>query len=236
MGSTGLRRIARLARVFACLSLLPWTACVRISVSPSCPSELAGDESGPVAANGQDTGAIATFLWEVIPASAGRFANPDRANTTFVALEAGEAILRLTASDGFFETVAECRTTVTSTSTAPPPAPPPVTPPPAATGAVVALSVNPASPAVGAEVTLTCTSVGTVEIVAFTLGQVAGRTVTLTTVGGGVATFPAEEDGEFSFRCVGETADGEQSAPVEAAVVVAADAGDGGRPPGRGGR
>lgn len=214
------------------LILLGGGACSRISVSPSCPSELAGGETGPVTANARDAGAIATFRWEVIPPEAGRFAEPGAADTTFEAIQSGEALIRLTASDGFFQVISECLTIVTSTSpSAPPPAPPPTT-----SSVAVSLSVRPSPIVLGEEVTVVCASVGGVEAVAFTVGQLEGRPVTLTAVSEGVATFIPEEDGELTFRCIGQTADGEQSAPIDTTITVPSSSDDGGADGPRGGR
>lgn len=214
-----------------CLILLGGGACSRISVSPSCPSELAGGETGPVTANARDAGAIATFRWEVIPPEAGRFTEPDGADTTFEALQSGEAVIRLTASDGFFQVISECRTLVTSTSPSAPP------PPPTPSSVAVSLSVRPSPLILGEEATVVCASVGEVEAVAFTVGQIEGRPVTLTTVSEGVATFTPEEDGDLTFRCIGQTANGEQSAPIDTTVTVPSSSGDDepdGSRPGRG--
>ena len=94
--------------------------CMRIWIEPSCPASLPVGESGPVKANEQNPGAVPTYRWEVFPAEAGTFENPTDADTTFQSQSEGEAILQLTASDGLFQVVAQCRTTIEPAVTVPP--------------------------------------------------------------------------------------------------------------------
>ena len=86
--------------------------CTAISIAPSCPEELTVGESGPIEANQHDEGGIPTYLWEVFPATAGTVAAPAAPSTTFTAAEEGIATLRLTASDGLYQMIAECTTNV----------------------------------------------------------------------------------------------------------------------------
>ncbi|MCG3131320.1 MAG: hypothetical protein FLDDKLPJ_02110 [Phycisphaerae bacterium] len=83
-----------------------------ISIQPSCPAELAVGESGSLQSGARNAGQIATFLWEVFPAEAGRIADPTDADTTFTAVQPGTATLRLTASDGLFQVISQCETVI----------------------------------------------------------------------------------------------------------------------------
>ena len=103
--------------------------CSRIAVAPSCPAELTIGQSGPIDAHESQAGAIPTYQWEAIPPEAGAFDAAAAASTRFLALQAGAVTLRLTASDGLFQVVDECRITVIAVA-----APPPVPPPPPDTG------------------------------------------------------------------------------------------------------
>jgi len=86
--------------------------CTAISIAPSCPDELTVGESGPIVANQRDEGGIPTYLWEVFPGTAGTVAAPVVPSTTFTAAEEGVVTLRLTASDGLYQMIAECTTNV----------------------------------------------------------------------------------------------------------------------------
>ena len=86
--------------------------CDSISIEPSCPAELAVGESGTVAANEQNPGAIPTYLWQVFPPDAGTFTNPQELVTEFQALKEGEVVIRLTAGDGLYQVVSACTTRI----------------------------------------------------------------------------------------------------------------------------
>ena len=92
--------------------LLGLVGCGRISIAPSCPQDLRVGEAGAVDANVRDPGAIPSYLWQVIPSDIATLDDPLSPTTTFTASAAGEATFRLTASDGIFQVVSECRTTV----------------------------------------------------------------------------------------------------------------------------
>lgn len=86
--------------------------CTSISIAPSCPNELQVDESGLVLANEDNPGAIAKYFWEVIPSEVGQVTDPTKPTTTFIAASEGEAVIRLTASDGLYQVTAQCQTRV----------------------------------------------------------------------------------------------------------------------------
>jgi hypothetical protein len=180
-------------------------SCTRITIDPTCPDELEVTESGEVRANVQQPGAVPTYLWQVIPADAGRFANPDQPNTTFEALKTGEAALRLTASDSLFQEIAVCRTNIVPPS-----------------GMVVSLRAEPQRPFVGEITNLTCESVGQTTATQFTLEQVAGIEVTLASTGTGTARFTPSQTGELQFRCEGRTSRGRDTAEASVTVTVVA--------------
>ena len=86
--------------------------CDSISIEPSCPAELAVGESGTVAANELNPGAIPTYLWQVFPSEAGTFVDEDEPITEFQAAKEGEVVIRLTASDGLYQVVSACTTRI----------------------------------------------------------------------------------------------------------------------------
>ncbi|MCH8243760.1 MAG: VCBS repeat-containing protein, partial [Planctomycetes bacterium] len=86
--------------------------CTSISIQPSCPNELAVGESGRVAANELNPGEIAIYLWQVFPSDAGTFADPGQPTTTFQAAKTGEVLIRLTASDGLYQVISSCVTSI----------------------------------------------------------------------------------------------------------------------------
>ena len=65
-----------------------------------------------VAANERNPGEIARYLWEAIPPEAGMFEMPEAPLTRVTALAVGDVIIRLTASDGLYQMIAECRTSI----------------------------------------------------------------------------------------------------------------------------
>ncbi|MCO6437500.1 MAG: hypothetical protein J5J06_10465 [Phycisphaerae bacterium] len=183
---------------------LPWLAgCTSISVAPSCPETLSVGDSGDVQANEVNPGAIATYLWEAIPASGGTFADPTAKDTTFTANEEGDIELRLVASDGIYQVVASCQVLVS--------APPRV---------MVALSATPAETPAERAVTLTCTSTGAEPATMFDIEQVSGPTITLIPVSEGVVTLTPLIPGTPEFSCVGTSAGGEMSRPATVTVTV----------------
>lgn len=189
--------------------------CGQISVAPSCPETLAVGEAAFVAANPTNPGAVPTYQWEVLPPTAGTFADTVAANTTFRADAPGIVTLRITASDSIFLAVGECRIEV-----------------PDASGLAVALEVDVPQPTVGSTVTLTCSNVGEAPIVGTSLSQTDGPVVELLPIGAGQATFTPTETGDLTFRCVGTSASGATSPPSDVGVTVVAATG-GGRTPRR---
>jgi len=77
-------------------------------------------ESAPVLANEFNPGAIAKYAWEVIPPQIGRIIDPTKPSTMFEATGEGEAVIRLTASDGLFQVISQCQTRVAGTVEVPP--------------------------------------------------------------------------------------------------------------------
>ena len=102
------------------LALLAHGGCTSISIAPSCPNELQVDESAPLLANEINPGAIAKYLWEVLPPQIGQVTDPTMPSTTFKATGEGEAVIRLTASDGLYQVISECQTRVAGTAEPPP--------------------------------------------------------------------------------------------------------------------
>ena len=180
-----------------------FSGCTAISIAPTCPNELLVGESGPVRANEENPGGIATYLWEVFPANAGSFADSTTATTTFTASAAGETVVRLTASDGLFQVISECSIRIEGTL-----------------GVAVTFSADPNAATVGVEVVLPCPSAGTADAATLAIAQVDGGDVTLTSTQEGVATFTPTQIGDLIFQCVAESAGGAQSEPVLVTVGV----------------
>jgi len=102
------------------LVLLAAGGCTGISVAPSCPNELQVGESAPLLANELNPGAIAKYVWEVIPPEVGRVTDPTKPSTMFEATGEGEAVIRLTASDGLYQVISQCETRVMGLAEPPP--------------------------------------------------------------------------------------------------------------------
>lgn len=197
-------RVAGLATAALLPGLLAAT-CESISVAPTCPAELRVGESGPVMANEMNPGAIARYRWQVIDGELGRFQNAIAPNTTFQALAEGDAILRLTASDGLFQVTADCSTRIRGMAEL-----------------AVALTADPIEADAREPVTLTCRGVGITPVVNFLITQTEGRIVQLVPAGTGVVRFEAESGGELVFQCVGESEGGARSEPSRAVVTILA--------------
>lgn len=180
----------------AAAGLLALCGCTSISIQPSCPAELQVGESGGVRANELNAGEIPIYKWEVFPSDAGTFENRAAANTNFQALKEGTADIRLTAGDGLYEVRASCQTIIRG-----------------AAAVAVSMAAAPPSPTVGQTVTLTCQSVGQTAATLFTIRQVEGPSIRLTEAAPGVVTLVPAIPGTPRFECVGETADGQTSAP-----------------------
>lgn len=177
--------------------------CTAISIAPTCPEELRVGESGTVHANEKDAGAIPTYRWEVFPSDAGVFEDSTATETAFEARKEVDVVIRLTASDGLYQVISQCSTRIRG-----------------AIAVAVALEASPNPALVGETVTLTCSSIGEGDAVAPAIEQVEGDDVELTDVSDGVAEFTPTQIGDRTFRCVGESADGEQSEPAFVTVVV----------------
>ncbi len=185
------------------LMLCCLVGCSGISVGPACPAELDVGESGPVAANEIEPGHIPTYLWEVFPPGSGTFVDPSAPSTTFQALLEGEALIRLTASDGLYQVVSECRTQVSGSLEL-----------------IVSLEASPNPVSVGGTVTLTCISSGVIEATILSILQVDGLVVELIDDLEGVATFEADQPGNRIFQCTGEDENGVLSHSILATVYV----------------
>lgn len=180
-----------------------------ISVAPTCPQELQIGDSGPVRANEVNPGAIPLYRWDVEPATAGRFTNPALNNTTFQALEAGTARLRLRAADGIYEVTAYCEVRVAG-----------------AAELAVALSALPPTATTGQTVTLSCASVGATPATTRTITQTSGPRIRLNPVSEGVVTLVPLIAGSPEFECVGRSDDGRQTPPSRLTLTVAAPGND----------
>lgn len=179
--------------------------CTSVSVDPDCPSEMEVGQAGSVWANEKEPGAVPTYKWEAVPSDAGTFTDPAAANTTFKALKEGDVIIRLTATDGLYQSIGECHVTIGTT-----------------VNAAVSLTVDPDPVVIGEMAILFCSSTGEVEAVTRTLEQNSGAEVTLSPLSEGVATFVAAEVGDLTFQCVGATETGQQTEPSEVTVSAIA--------------
>jgi hypothetical protein len=103
----------------ALLALLAPGGCTGISVAPSCPNELQVGDSAPLLANELNPGEIAKYVWEVIPPQLGQVTDPTKPSTMFKATSEGDAVIRLTASDGLYQVISQCQTRVSGTLTPP---------------------------------------------------------------------------------------------------------------------
>jgi len=101
------------------LALLGSGGCTGISIAPSCPNELRVNESAPLLANELNPGGIAKYLWEVIPPQLGQVTDPTKPSTMFKATSEGEAVVRLTASDGLYQVISQCQIRVAGVTTPP---------------------------------------------------------------------------------------------------------------------
>src|SRR3990172_4818609 len=110
-----MKRSAYQQPVLTLLALLAIGGCTGISIAPSCPNELQVGESAPVLANEFNPGAIAKYVWEVLPPQIGRVIDPTKPSTMFEATSEGEAVIRLTASDGLYQVISQCQTRVAGT-------------------------------------------------------------------------------------------------------------------------
>lgn len=100
-------------------ALIVHGGCTGISIAPSCPNELAVGESAPLLANEINPGAIAKYKWEVVPSQIGQVADPTMPSTMLKGLAEGDAVIRLTASDGLYQVISQCQTHVTAASQPP---------------------------------------------------------------------------------------------------------------------
>jgi hypothetical protein len=197
------RTYSAAALLTAAMMLTLFRACTSISIAPECPAEMQVGESRQVFANEQNPGAIARYLWEVFPPDRGSFSNATLPDPRFQALKEGEVVLRLTASDGLYQVISECRTRVQGF-----------------VGVAVRLTAMPPQADLREPVTLTCESVGSTEAVRRDIVQTEGGLVDLVEISEGVARFEADRIGDLVFRCVGENAAGDQSEPTFITVNV----------------
>jgi hypothetical protein len=185
LGTRG-RQLARLACVgVAAMALLG--GCTRITLAPVCPGDLMVGETAALVGNPAQPGAIPTYQWTVSPSSAGTFSDATAVNTTFQALQEGEATITLTASDGLFQAVSSCTITISGF-----------------VGVAVSLEADPTLVYPEEEVTLTCSDVGVETVVDFSIFQSSGPDVELEVFEDGTATFVApDEFGDLLFECRG---------------------------------
>ncbi len=190
---------------FASLGLIVGAGCKEpIAIQPSCPAEMEVGQSGIVLSAVENPGSAARYRWEAIPSSAGVFANANAADTTFTARAPGTAFLRLTASDGLFQVISECETTIVASE-----------------DVVVAFEAEPDEVDSGDTVTLTCSDIGTPEVVEFVITQTEGETVELDEQDFGEFEFTAPDgDDVLEFECVGSDADGNESRVARVSVTV----------------
>jgi hypothetical protein len=197
-------RVPVVHAIAATLAVIMMAGCKEpITIDPTCPSSLRVGETGPVRSNVSNPGGIPEYTWEVFPPDAGQFANPFAPDTEFTPDFEGDAIIRLTASDGLFQVISQCMTTVADF-----------------VGVSVALTASTATALVGEEVTLTCTNNGTIPSTLLAITQTDGAVVDLTSASDGVATFTPTEIGDLTFRCVGEAETGEQGEPTFLTIPV----------------
>mgnify|MGYP001559650118 CR=1 FL=1 len=112
---TAMRRFRHCLPCLTLVGAFALTGCTGISIAPSCPNELQVGESAPVLANEINPGEIATYFWEVIPPQLGQVTDPTKPSTMFKATSEGEAVIRLTASDGLYQVISQCQTRVAGT-------------------------------------------------------------------------------------------------------------------------
>lgn len=197
------RKLTAGSLVAAALALTLFRACTSISIAPECPAEMQVGETRQVFANEMNPGAIARYLWQVFPPDRGSFSSTAVPNPRFQALKEGEVVLRLTASDGLYQVISECRTRVQGF-----------------VGVAVRLTAMPSRADLREPVTLTCESVGSTDAVRRDIVQTEGGLVDLVEISEGVVRFEADRIGDLVFRCVGENAAGEQSEPTFITVNV----------------
>jgi hypothetical protein len=197
-------RFDALAIVRPFVALLPLlVGCDGISIAPSCPNSLRVGETGEVFAQAVNPGSIPTYLWEAIPETAGTFTNPASPDTTFQALQEGPVTVRLSASDGLYQVISECRINVAGII-----------------GLAVSLDADPVSTFVGEPVTLNCQSVGTITANELSITQREGPIVEFVDVEPGVVRFEPQRADEYVFRCVGAGPDAQLSTPALVTVTV----------------
>lgn len=206
------------ARVLPLLFVSVFAGCDGISIAPSCPNTLQVGQSAPVVANETNPGAVPKYTWTVEPANAGTFEDPTAAQTNFTAQTPVTATVTLTASDGLYQVISQCHIEIG-----------------AGTGGgalTVRLTSSPARPTTGSSVILTCTASSGGPATSFVIDQTAGTALTITPGAAGVATVTPTAAGDYTFRCVGSSASGEQSTPATVTISVTTGGRPGGGRPG----
>jgi len=202
-----------IVRWLAPLGLLLAAGCTRITQVPQCPAQADVGQAISITADVSNPGATPRYLWEVFPTGAGTFADSSSVSTTFTPSQSGQVTLRLSAADGLFLYVNQCVVQVGGGTNA---------------ALAVSLIADPTAANTGDEVALVCSSVGTEAATTITITQTEGNTVNLTVPFPGIARFTTNTAGTYTFECVGQGADGSNSAPATITITVTA--------PGRGGR
>ena len=177
-------------------------ACTGISIAPSCPNELEVDESGVIAANVINPGAVAWYEWQAIPADAGSFDDRTQPITRFTASKTGEVTIQLTAGDGLYLVQSACKISVVGAQS------------PGGLGIVVSLSANPPQPETGGVVTVTCRSIGDIPAVSFDIQRVAGLEFEFDRFSPNSIRFVPTETGSVTFQCFGQATDGTEGNPA----------------------
>jgi len=183
--------------------------CTGISIAPRCPNELAVGDEGTISAEVINPGAVPEYKWEAIPADAGTFEEDDLPVTKFMAEEAGEVTIQLTASDGLFQVISQCHISIVAAGVEP--------------AVAVELEFSPTTPLAGQAITVTCVSAGDPDAVSFEITQTGGADVNEIPLTGDTIVFTPMEAGTLMFQCVGESADDMMSEPDTISITVGED-------------
>jgi hypothetical protein len=190
--------------------------CFRITIDPQCPDEIEVGQTGALIAHQATPGAIARYFWEADPPDRTAIADSAEPDTSFEALLAGPVTFTLTATDGLFQMIDTCTTTIVAPGEGEPePEPEPEL--------SVNLVANPTMIDLGggeASSLLTCTNTGDVPAT-LTIDQLDGPPANLTPALPGivVAEFP-QTAGEYVFRCLATDAAGQRSDPAVVTVTL----------------
>lgn len=181
--------------------------CIRITVNPQCPEQMEVGQVGGLIANEHNTGAIPTYSWVAVPAGRVDIEDPQAPDTTFEALRPGTVEFTLTAADGLFQMIDTCTTVIGSSG-------PDI-------DLEVRLTASPTTVEPNGSTLLTCTSTGDTPVVSYTIDQLDGPFTEITEAIPGVSVVEfASAPGTYTFRCIGEDSDGNQSDPATVEVML----------------